>query len=58
MNQRNSEKEWQHLTDRIRGILDRYLNEDILAIEHKPSVVGLLQPPSEYTDSRTMENAK
>jgi len=58
MNQQNSEKEWQCLTNRIRGMLDRYLNEDILAIEHKPSVVGLLQSPSEYLDSRKIENVE
>jgi hypothetical protein len=58
MNQQNSEKEWQYLTNRIRGMLDRYLNEDILAIEHKPSAVGLLQSPSDYLASRKMENAE
>jgi hypothetical protein len=58
MSQQNSEKEWQYLTNRIRGMLDRYLNEDILAIEHKPNAIGLLQAPSEYLDSRKMENAE
>ncbi|MHB8138160.1 MAG: hypothetical protein ACYDGO_07185 [Smithellaceae bacterium] len=58
MSHQTSEKEWQYLANRISGMLDRYLNEDILAIEHKPSAVGLLQAPSEYLDSRRMENAE
>ena len=58
MSQQNSEKEWQHLTNRIRGMLDRYLNEDILAIEHKPKAIGLLQAQSEYLDNQKMENAE
>ncbi len=58
MNQHHSEKEWQQLSNRVRGMLDRYLNKDILSIEHKPKVIGLLQAPSEYLDSRKMETAK
>lgn len=58
MSQQNSEKEWQYLTNRIHGMLDRYLNEDILAIEHKPKAIGLLQAPSEYLDNQKMEKAE
>ena len=58
MSQQNSEKEWQYLTNRIRGMLERYSNEDIMAIEHKPNAVGLLQAPSEYVDSLKMEKAE
>lgn len=58
MSQHHSEKEWQHLSNRVRGMLDRYLNKDILAIEHKPKVIGLLQAPAEYVDNLKMENAE
>jgi hypothetical protein len=58
MNQHTSEQEWQQLKHRITGMLHRYLKEDILAIEHKSSVTALLQAPSEYIDSRKMENAE
>ena len=58
MSQQNSEKEWQYLTNRIHGMLDRYLNEDIQEIEKKPKAIGLLQAPSEYLDNQKMENAE
>ena len=47
MNQQTSEQEWNQLKNRINGLLDRFLTEDILAIEHKSNVAGLLQAPSE-----------
>jgi len=56
MNQQNLEQEWYQLTSRIRGMLDSFLKEDTLAIEHKSNVTALLSAPSEYMNSINMEN--
>ena len=58
MNQQNSEQEWYQLTRRIKGMLDNFLKEDILAIEHKSNVTALLSAPPEYMNSMNMENAE
>ena len=58
MNQQTSEQEWQSLKLRINGMLDRFLKEDILAIEHKSNITALLSAPSEYMDIREMGNAE
>ncbi|MCK7513992.1 MAG: hypothetical protein MZV70_64900 [Desulfobacterales bacterium] len=58
MNQQTSEQEWYQLTCRIRGMLDSFLKEDILAIEHKSNVTALLSAPPEYMNSMNMENAE
>ncbi len=55
MNQQTAEQEWRHLSLRITGMLDRFLKEDIPAIEHKPNVTALLQAPPEYMMSRNTE---
>lgn len=58
MNQQNLEQEWYQLTCRIREMLDSFLKEDILAIEHKSNVTALLSAPPEYMNSMNMGNAE
>ena len=58
MNQQTSEQEWLQLKLRINRLLNRFLNDNILAIENKSKVVALLQAPSEYLNSEKMENAE
>lgn len=54
MRKQTSEQEWNQLKNRINGMLDRFLTEDILAIEDKSNIAGFLQAPSESL-SRKME---
>jgi hypothetical protein len=58
MEQQTSEQEWQQLKHRISGMLDRFLKEDILEIEHKSNVTALLSAPPEYMNISKMENAE
>ncbi len=58
MTQQASDQEWQQLKNHITGLLDRYLKEDIPAIEHKSSVKALLPAPSEYLNRPTMDMAE
>jgi hypothetical protein len=57
MNQQKSEQEWNQLRLRINGLFDRFLKEDVPAIEHKSNVTALLQAPMENMNGREMEKA-
>lgn len=58
MNQQTSEQEWNHLKNRINGLLESFLKEDIPAIEHKSHITALLPAPSEYMNRGMMDAAE
>ena len=58
MNQQTSEQEWNQLKLRINGLVDRFLKDDLPAIEHKSNVTALLQAPPEYIIGGKMKGAE
>ena len=54
MNQQTPEQEWSQLMLRITKFTDSLLKDDVLAIEHKSDIVGLLQEsPASILKSQT-----
>lgn len=54
MNQQAREQEWNQLMLRINNFTSSLLKEDVLAIEHKSDIAGLLQaPPPRARKSQT-----
>ena len=58
MNQQISEQEWNQLKNRINGLTERFLREDVPAIEYKTRVTALLPAPSENLSGRMVDNAE
>lgn len=56
MNQQTTEQSWQQLSLRINGMLNRFLREDVLAIEHKSDVTALLPMPIAYINAGEMRS--
>lgn len=57
MNPNIKDQEWQQMQHRINMFVGHFLKEDLLAIEYKTLVTGLLQSPSEYNEKNEEEAA-
>jgi len=49
MNQQQADRKWQELESRIHQMVGGFLKSDVLAIEHKPRHIALLQMPQAYS---------
>lgn len=49
MNQQQADQKWRELELRIHQMVGGFLKNDVLAIEHKPLHIALLQMPREYS---------
>ncbi|MFZ1036867.1 MAG: hypothetical protein WAN57_06640 [Smithella sp.] len=50
MNPNTMDQEWQHMKSRIDKFVGHFLKEDLLAIEYKMRIAGLLQAPAKYSE--------
>jgi hypothetical protein len=55
MNPNTKDQEWQQMKSRIDKYVGHFLNEDLLVIEHKMRIAGLLQEPPEYNEQNVEE---
>jgi hypothetical protein len=55
MNPNKKDQEWQQLQSRINNFVGYFLKNDLLAIEHKTRIAGLLQSPPEYNEQKAEE---
>jgi len=55
MDQQTSEQEWHQLKGRLNNFVNRFLQDDVPAIEHKSNIVALLQAPPEHLTRIEME---
>jgi hypothetical protein len=49
MNPNTKDQEWQQLKSRIDKFVGHFLKEDLLAIEYKMRIAGLLQASQKYS---------
>ena len=57
MNPNTKDQEWQQLQSRINNFVGYFLKNDLLAIEHKTHIAGLLQSPPEYNEQKAEETS-
>ncbi|MFZ1982742.1 MAG: hypothetical protein WAU61_15680 [Smithella sp.] len=55
MNPNTMDQEWQHMKSRIDKFVGHFLKEDLLAIEYKMRIAGLLQAPPRYSEENENE---
>jgi len=57
MNPNTKDQEWQQLRSRIEKFVGHFLKEDLLAIECKMRIAGLLQAPPKYSEENAEEKS-
>jgi len=55
MNPNTKDQEWQRMKSRIDKFVGHFLKEDLLVIEYKMRIAGLLQAPPKYSEKNEEE---
>jgi hypothetical protein len=55
MNPNTMDQEWQQMTSRIDKFVGYFLKEDLLAIEYRMRIAGLLQASPKYSQENEKE---